>query len=170
MKDSIEILLMLWIFISIFFWNKTFIFSVIDGIYFQSHLQDKGSRLECLSKLTNTFSARYKYYQHWHFHVLSFFHVDLTDPWMTRVNKVPWYHMMYLQMCAIPSLSFQISSDSNIHFCFCVYFCVLCFVWSCVFCVMYVVCMFCLIVVPLPPGENAFAVKINIYLHFLFFI
>jgi hypothetical protein len=29
---------------------------------------------------------------------------------------------------------------------------------------MYVVCVLCLIVVPLPPGENPFAVKINIYL------
>jgi hypothetical protein len=29
------------------------------------------------------------------------------------------------------------------------------------FCVMYVVCMLCLIVVPLPPGENPFAVKID---------
>jgi hypothetical protein len=31
------------------------------------------------------------------------------------------------------------------------------------YCVMYVVCVLCLIVVPLPPGENPFAVK-NIYL------
>jgi type III secretory pathway component EscV len=29
---------------------------------------------------------------------------------------------------------------------------------------MCVVCVLCLIVVPLPPGENPFAVKINIYL------
>jgi hypothetical protein len=27
------------------------------------------------------------------------------------------------------------------------------------FCVMYVVCVLCLTVVPLPPGENPFAVK-----------
>jgi hypothetical protein len=33
------------------------------------------------------------------------------------------------------------------------------------FCVMYVVCVLCLIVVTLPPGENPFAVKINIYYH-----
>jgi flagellar biosynthesis component FlhA len=32
------------------------------------------------------------------------------------------------------------------------------------FCVMSVICVLCLIVVPLPPGENSFAVKINIYL------
>jgi hypothetical protein len=32
------------------------------------------------------------------------------------------------------------------------------------FCVMCVVCVLCLIVVPLLPGENPFAVKINIYL------
>jgi flagellar biosynthesis component FlhA len=32
------------------------------------------------------------------------------------------------------------------------------------FCVMYVVCVLCLIVVPLPPSENPFAVQINIYL------
>jgi hypothetical protein len=31
------------------------------------------------------------------------------------------------------------------------------------FCVMCVVYVLCLIVVPLPPGENPFAVKINIY-------
>jgi hypothetical protein len=31
---------------------------------------------------------------------------------------------------------------------------------------MCVVCVLCLIVVPLPPGENPFAVKINIYLLF----
>jgi hypothetical protein len=30
---------------------------------------------------------------------------------------------------------------------------------------MCVVCVLCLIVVPLPPGENPFAVKINIYLN-----
>jgi hypothetical protein len=29
------------------------------------------------------------------------------------------------------------------------------------FCVKYVVCVLCLTVVPLPPGENPFAVKIN---------
>jgi hypothetical protein len=29
------------------------------------------------------------------------------------------------------------------------------------FCVMRVICVLCLIVVPLPPGENPFAVKIN---------
>jgi hypothetical protein len=29
------------------------------------------------------------------------------------------------------------------------------------FCVMHVICMLCLIVVPLPPGKNPFAVKIN---------
>jgi hypothetical protein len=32
------------------------------------------------------------------------------------------------------------------------------------FCVIVCVCVLCLIVVPLPPGENPFAVKINIYL------
>jgi hypothetical protein len=29
------------------------------------------------------------------------------------------------------------------------------------FCVMYVICVLCLIVVPLSPGKNPFAVKIN---------
>jgi hypothetical protein len=43
----------------------------------------------------------------------------------------------------------------------CVYFCVLYFVWSLCY---FVWCVLCLIVVPLPPGENPFAVKINIYL------
>jgi hypothetical protein len=43
----------------------------------------------------------------------------------------------------------------------CVYFCVLCFVWWLCY---FVWCVLCLIVVPLPPGENPFAVETNIYL------
>jgi hypothetical protein len=53
-------------------------------------------------------------------------------------------------------------------FSFCVISYILCVVLCTVFrlivvlfCVMLVVCVLCLIVVPLPPGENPYAVKIN---------
>jgi hypothetical protein len=43
----------------------------------------------------------------------------------------------------------------------CVYFCVLCSFDCVLFCVMCVVCVLCLMVVPLPLGKNPFAVKVN---------
>jgi hypothetical protein len=111
MKDSTEILLMLLIFISIFFFNKTFIFSVTNGTDFQSHLQDKGRRLECQSKLTNMLGAGYQYNQHWHFYVLSFFSVDLSDSAMTRVNKLESFMVPYDVPTAVCYSSFTFFSD-----------------------------------------------------------
>jgi hypothetical protein len=46
----------------------------------------------------------------------------------------------------------------------CVFLCTVCRLIVVLFCVMCVVSMLCPIVVPRPPGENPFAVKINIYL------
>jgi hypothetical protein len=46
----------------------------------------------------------------------------------------------------------------------CVFLCTVFRLIVVLFCVMCVVYVLCLIVVPLPPGENPFAVKINIYL------
>jgi hypothetical protein len=46
----------------------------------------------------------------------------------------------------------------------CVFLCTVFCLIVVLFCVMRVVCVLCLIVVPMPPGENPFAVKINIYL------
>jgi hypothetical protein len=43
----------------------------------------------------------------------------------------------------------------------CVFLCTVFRLIVVLFCVMYVVCVLCLTVVPLPPGENPFAVKIN---------
>jgi hypothetical protein len=46
----------------------------------------------------------------------------------------------------------------------CVFLCTVFRLIVVLFCVVCVVCVLFLIVVPLPPGENPFAVKINIYL------
>jgi hypothetical protein len=49
--------------------------------------------------------------------------------------------------------------------------CLICFVWSLcyfVWSVLFVCCVLCLIVVPLPPGENPFAVKINNKINFTY--
>jgi predicted membrane protein len=43
----------------------------------------------------------------------------------------------------------------------CVFLCIVFRLIVVLFCVMFVVCVLCLIVVQLPPGENPFAVKIN---------
>jgi hypothetical protein len=46
----------------------------------------------------------------------------------------------------------------------CVFLCTVFRLIVVLFCVVCVVCVLCLFVVSLPPGENPFAVKINIYL------
>jgi hypothetical protein len=48
----------------------------------------------------------------------------------------------------------------------CVFLCTVFRLIVVIFGVMCVVCVLCLIVGPLPPGENPFAVKMNIYLSY----
>jgi hypothetical protein len=50
-----------------------------------------------------------------------------------------------------------------VSFIVCVVLCTVVRLIVVLFCVMYVVCVLCLIVVPLPSGENPFTFKINIY-------
>jgi hypothetical protein len=49
----------------------------------------------------------------------------------------------------------------SVYFIVCVVLCTVFRLIVVLFCVMFVVCVLCLTVVPLPPGENLFAVKIN---------